>query len=142
MEYYTRVDHSFPSTEEVMIQVHRVHNFENFKYELKKLKWLYNQQKTVHKCRIFAFATLEFINMNIDLCYNNKSTEEYALKIADGSLKRNPHLYPYFHNFKMKCVKSFYENETQQARKKLITFYMNHCERLCFDVVEHIMKFY
>jgi len=142
MEYYTRLDDSFPFPEEVMIRAHRVDNIAVFKYELKKLNWLYKKQKTVYDRRIFAFATLEFINMNIDLCYNDKSTEEYALKIADGSLERNPHLYPYFHNFKMRCVKTFYENAKQQARKNLTTFYMNHCEGLCFDVVENIMKFY
>ena len=142
MEYYTRPDDSFPLPEEIIRQVKKVPDIKAFRYELKKFLWfLKRHDKTVYERRIYLFAVFELIKKNIDILYHNEHMNQWYLSAADHYI-RDPHFAEYLEHFKMKCVKSYYENKKHQARKKLITFYMNHCEGLCFDVVEYTMKFY
>ncbi len=143
MEYYTRPDDSFPLPAEIIKKVKKVSDIKAFRYELKRLVWLIKRpEKTVYERRIYLFVIFELIKKNTDILYDNEHISQWCLKLADEYLTRSPHFTEYLEDFKMKCVKSYYENKKHQARKKLITFYMNHCEGLCFDVVEYTMKFY
>jgi hypothetical protein len=143
IKYYIQPDKSFPYSGEIARRVYQASDYRSLKYGINKLVWLSKQpNSTTYERRIYLFAIFELIKKNISLCYENERTSKWSLKLADSCLSQNPLFAAYLEDFKMKCIKSYYEHVKHQAKKKLVTFYMNHCEGLCFDVVEHMMKFY
>ena len=87
--------------------------------------------------RLCLVSSIELIKLNVILCYGNKVFD----KVIDTCAKKIENVQgmaDYAEDFKKKCSKSYRD----QAKKKLVTFYFNHIEGLCPDVIEKIMTFY
>jgi hypothetical protein len=143
IKYYTKVDESFPYPGEIMWRVHVLSDVRSFKYNLNKLIWLLKQpDKTLYERRTLMFVIFETYKKNKDIIYGHEKMSDWGLRLADGCLSRNTRFTEYLEDFKKTCIKSYYEELKHKARKKLVMFYMIHCEGLCYDVVEHMMTFY
>ena len=144
IKYYRQPALSFPFAGEIMRRVPKILN------STKELKKCLNNFITVSKKpgtslyerRLICFAIFETLKRNIELCYDHERINKWSLKLADACIGHKKYFADYIEDFKMKCIKGYYENVKHQAKKKLVMFYFQHCEGLYYDVVEHIMTFY
>lgn len=143
LKFYHQAHNEYPTTNEIIKRVKKVSNSrEAVGYLNTLLRGIKNNPNSTKRDRILSlFCGTEFIILNIDICYGSpvfeKTINSYLFTIGSQPLLNN-----YLENFKKICVKGYLENLKYQAKKKLITFYMNNVYGLCFDIVEHIMSFY
>jgi hypothetical protein len=95
---------------------------------------------TLYHQRLCVLCSAELIKTNVGICYGTHL--DSVVEVISKKLETIPELTRYNEDFKKKCLMGYLDNLKHQARKKLIMFYMIHCEGLCYDVVEHLMTFY
>jgi hypothetical protein len=138
---YTSVDEDWPTSDIIRKNIYQVHNTDSAQfYFVSRLQRYHSGSGNLYQRRFFVFSVAEFIKLNIDVCYNTR-LNVFINAVAD-KIGEIGHLQLYQEDFKRKCVAGYLDNLKHQARKKLIMFYMIHCEGLCYDVVELIMTFY
>ena len=138
---YTSVGEEWPTSEVLKKNIYRVGNVDLAQFYFASMLERYHSGiDNIYYRRVFVFSVIEFIKLNIGVCYNSK-LNIFINTVAD-KLTEIGQLQLYQEDFKRKCVAGYLDNLKHQAKKKLVMFYMIHTEGLCYDVVEHIMTFY
>ena len=141
MELYVRLDNNWPSLD-ILKKNRKI--YKNVKIiDMILSVYIQRVQATglnLYKQRICILCSAELIKANREICYGTHL--DSVVKVISEKLEPVSQLSLYNEEFKRSCLKGYLENLKHQAKKKLIMFYMIHCEGLCYDVVEYIMKFY
>ena len=95
------------------------------------------EEKILYSHRVCLISSIELIKLNVKLCYGNCHFDK-VINVCAKKIENIQEMVDYVHDFKKKCLKSY----SDQAKKKLVTFYFNHVDGLCPDVIEKIMTFY
>jgi hypothetical protein len=119
---------------ETVIKV--MHNF-NIDMHINSINLFHTPTQIDIAQKLFMMLITETLKRNKHICYGVHYLND-IITIHYDILMQFPQLADYAEDFRKQCLKSYRD----KARKKLIMFYFQHCEGLCYDVVEHIMTFY
>ena len=139
IEFYRKVDENYPTTKQIIFFLKKVNTVHDLKLCLKVFLGFRRIEPQEKFWKYLAiFCCMECLKLNVSLFYG---TTRFNLVITSICNKSIPELKDYFEDFKEKCLTGYLDSKNK-AKKKLIMFYMIHCEGLCYDVVEYIMTFY
>ena len=138
---YTPLGENWPAPELIKMCIFKFPNFSFVELYLNQMLEMYDQsRRTDYEKRVYFLCASELIKLNVEICYDSPLT--LFIKVLSENIEQYNFLKPYSEDFKKKCLVGYLDNLKHQAKKKLIMFYMIHCEGLYYDVVEHIMTFY